>query len=44
MRHKFIEEERERIRLEEDNFIRLPVTKADRYLKKIFIKIKMSLV
>ncbi|XP_023334808.1 neuroguidin isoform X2 [Eurytemora carolleeae] len=34
MRQKFIEEERERIRLEEDNFIRLPVTKADRLKRK----------
>jgi hypothetical protein len=30
MRTKLVEEERERIRIEEENFIRLPVTKADR--------------
>jgi hypothetical protein len=32
MRTKLVEEERERIRIEEENFIRLPVTKADRYV------------
>jgi hypothetical protein len=31
MRTKLVAEERERIRIEEENFIRLPVTKAERY-------------
>ena len=33
MRKKLIDEEKERTRIEEDNFIRLPVTKADRSAK-----------
>lgn len=34
MRAKFIEEEKERTRLEEEHFIRLPVTKEDRMRRK----------
>jgi hypothetical protein len=37
MRTKLVEEERERIRIEEENFIRLPVTKADRYVLFVLI-------
>jgi len=34
MRSKYIEDERERTRIEEENFIRLPVTKEDRMRRK----------
>eukprot|EP00088_Acartia_fossae_P006308 TRINITY_DN1290_c0_g1_i4.p1 TRINITY_DN1290_c0_g1~~TRINITY_DN1290_c0_g1_i4.p1 ORF type:complete len:334 (-),score=120.39 TRINITY_DN1290_c0_g1_i4:34-1035(-) len=34
MRKKFIDEDRERTRLEEEHFVRLPVTKADKARKK----------
>ena len=30
MRKKFIDEDREKTRLEEEHFVRLPVTKADK--------------
>ena len=30
MRKKYIDDEREKTRIEEDNFLRLPVTKEDR--------------
>jgi len=34
MRQKYIDEERERTRIEEDNFIRLPVTKEDKLRRR----------